>query len=57
MALRNPLSHFRHVNDESSVDRRSLDGREHFQVLLRRDAEVAIGLATRILGKAPFRLG
>lgn len=57
MALRNPLSHFRHVNDESSVDRRSLDGREHFQTLLRRDAEFAIGLAIRILAKPQFRLG
>lgn len=57
MALRNPLSHFRHVDDESSLDRRSIDGREPFEALIRRDAEFAIGLATRILAKAPFRLG
>ncbi len=44
-------------DDDSSLDRRSIDGRGHFETLLRRDAEFAIGLATHTLAKAPFRLG
>lgn len=55
--LRNPLSHFRHVADESSLDSRSIDGREPIETLIRRDAEFAIGLATRILASEHFRLG
>ena len=57
MGLRNPLSHFRHVDDESSLDRRSIDGREPIETFIQRDAQFAIGLATRILAKKPFRLG
>lgn len=57
MGLRNPLSHYRHVDDGSSLDRRSIDGREPIETLIQRDAEFAIGLATRILAKTPFRLG
>lgn len=57
MDLRNPLSHFRHVYDESNLDRRSLQSGEHPEHLIRRDAEFAIGLATRVLAKAPFRVG
>jgi hypothetical protein len=57
MKLRNPLSHYRHVGDDSGLDRRSIDGREPLAALIHRDAVFAIGLATRILSKTPFRLG
>ncbi|WER08077.1 hypothetical protein PUH89_12110 [Rhodobacter capsulatus] len=57
MSLRNPLSHFRHVDDASNLERRSLDGGAHPDVLIRRDADFAIGLAARVLAKPGFRLG
>lgn len=57
MGLRNPLSHFRHMDDDGSLVRRSFDDREPIESIIRRDAEFAIGLATRILAKSPFRVG
>lgn len=57
MGLRNPLSHFRHVGDASNLERRSIDGGEHPNVLIRRDATFAISLAARVLAKPAFRLG
>lgn len=57
MSLRNPLSHFRHVDDASNLERRSLDGGAHPDVLIRRDADFAISLAARVLAKPAFRLG
>lgn len=57
MALRNPLSHFRHVDDPGNLDRRSLDTRQHGADLIRHDAVFAIGLAVRMLAKPAFRLG
>ncbi|WP_395458184.1 hypothetical protein ACHMW5_30035 [Azospirillum melinis] len=56
MNLRNPLSHFRHIDDDSSVERRFLNQKEPIQEFMRRDAQFAIGLATRILSKNPFRV-
>jgi hypothetical protein len=57
MELRNPLSHYRRVDDDSNLERRSMDVREPFEALIHRDAVFAIGLATRVLSKYPFRLG
>ena len=57
MGLRNPLSHFRHVDDASNLDRRSLNGGADPDVLIRRDADFAISLAARVLAKPAFRLG
>jgi hypothetical protein len=57
MGLRNPLSHFRHVDDASNLERRSIDGGEHPDELIRRDANFAISLAARVLAKPAFRLG
>ncbi|ODM42991.1 hypothetical protein [Cereibacter johrii] len=57
MALRNPLSHFRHVNDAGNLDRRSIDTSQHAADLIRHDATFAIGLAVRILSNPVFRLG
>jgi hypothetical protein len=57
MDLRNPLSHFRDVNDEGSLSRRVLSTLIHAQEHLRGDATFAIGLAIRILALPAFRLG
>jgi hypothetical protein len=57
MALRNPLSHFRDINDSSNIDRRAMRSGNHPGELLYRDAVFAIGLATRILAKPQFRIG
>lgn len=57
MALRNPLSHFRHVDDGSSLDRRSIDESGSADDLLRHDAIFSIGVAVRMLAKPAFRLG
>lgn len=57
MGLRNPLSHFRHVDDASNLDRRSVDTGQHAAALMRHDAVFAIGLAVRMLAKPAFRLG
>lgn len=57
MSLRNPLSHFRPVDDDQNIDRRAITARLRFEALIEQDAWFAIGLAVQILGKAPFRLG
>lgn len=57
MALRNPLSHFRHVGDGSNLDRRSIEESKSADDLLRHDAIFSIGLAVRMLSKPAFRLG
>ena len=57
MDLRNPLSHFRDVNDPGSIFRRVLSTMEPAQEHLRRDANFAIGLAVRLLALPAFRLG
>lgn len=56
MVLRNPLSHFRHVDDPGNLDRRLLDARQHGADLIEHDAVFAIGLAVRMLAKPAFRL-
>ncbi|WP_415183862.1 hypothetical protein [Phaeovulum sp.] len=57
MDLRNPLSHFRHVDDGSNLDRRTIDTGASAEELLRRDAVFCIGLVVTILAKPAFRLG
>ena len=57
MALRNPLSHFRHVDDGSNLDRRCIDESKSADDLLRHDAIFSIGLAVRMLSRPAFRLG
>ena len=57
MDLRNPLSHFRQVDNGSNLDRRSIDTGVSAEELLRRDAIFSIGLVVTILAKPAFRLG
>lgn len=55
--LRNPLAHYRTLDDASHVDRRSMTEKVHFLEILERDAFFAIALIMHILGKQPFRVG
>jgi hypothetical protein len=57
VSLRNPLTHFRHVDDEHNLDRRSIATGRLAGEILSNDAWFAISLATRMLVKEPFRLG
>lgn len=57
MELRNPLSHFRRMDDPESLSRRALDSQTPAQVTLLRDATFAIGVAVDLLASAAFRLG
>ena len=54
--LRNPLTHFRNVNDGDSLMRRAMKTGTDPNTLLERDAFFAIGVATKILSKPPFAL-
>ncbi|TRO86743.1 hypothetical protein FKB34_15940 [Glycocaulis profundi] len=57
MALRNPLSHFRHLDDSSNLDRRSMSESKPAEDLLRHDATFSIALAVRMLSMSAFRVG
>jgi len=57
MSLRNPLSHYRSIDDPSNLSRRVLDSREPAHNHLRSDASFAIGMAIRLLALPSFRLG
>jgi hypothetical protein len=55
--LRNPLTHFRSIDDERNLDRRSMATGKYSSDILSRDAWFAISVASRIMGKQAFRLG
>jgi hypothetical protein len=55
--MRNPLIHFRSMDDPEQLDRRSIDAKEHAMSLLAKDAYFAMGMAIRLLAKPPFRIG
>ncbi|KPF75592.1 hypothetical protein IP78_13545 [Brevundimonas sp. AAP58] len=55
--LRNPLAHYRSLDDPTHVDRRSLNEKTHFLEILERDAFFAVALIMHILSKRPFRIG
>ncbi|MFN3625107.1 MAG: hypothetical protein ACK4TP_13720 [Hyphomicrobium sp.] len=57
MGLRNPLSHFRNLDDPSNLSRRVLDTMLPAGDHLHQDATFAIGLAVRMLALPAFRLG
>jgi hypothetical protein len=57
MALRNPLSHFRDLDDDTNLSRRVLSTMMPAIEHLRSDATFAIGLAIRVLSLPAFRLG
>jgi hypothetical protein len=57
MALRNPLSHYRSVDDPSNLSRRVLDTMASAESHLRADGSFAISMAIRLLALPSFRLG
>jgi len=57
MALRNPLSHYRSIDDPSNLSRRVLDTMLPAESHLRGDASFAISMAVRLLALPAFRLG
>jgi hypothetical protein len=56
MELRNPLAHFRGVDDPFNLSRRVLDTREHAESHLFSDASFAIGVAIHLLALPAFRV-
>lgn len=54
--LRNPLMHFRDVNDDGNLTRRSIAENVSADEILERDAYFAIGVAIKILSKKPFSM-
>jgi hypothetical protein len=56
MGFRNPLSHYRDVNDPSNIERRALDTRMSAREHLLNDATFAISMAVRLLSLPAFRV-
>lgn len=56
MSLRNPLSHYRDVNDESNLERRAIHTQKQAREHLVSDATFAISMAVRLLALPSFRL-
>jgi len=56
MSLRNPLSHFRDINDPSNLTRRAMETAVRPQEHLLNDATFAISVAVRLLSLPTFRL-
>jgi hypothetical protein len=57
MDLRNPLSHFRNIDDPSNLSRRAVGSALSAQTHLLRDATFAVSMAVRLLALPEFRLG
>lgn len=55
--LRNPLSHYRNMDDPTSLARRSFDAKTMVVEQTYRDAQFAIGVAVKLIGLPPFRIG
>lgn len=56
MGLRNPLTHFRGIDDPSNLTRRVLDTMQSAESHLFSDASFAIGAAIRLLALPAFRV-
>jgi hypothetical protein len=56
MNIRNPLSHYRDINDPSNLSRRVLDSRIPVVAHLRGDASFALATAIKLLSLPPFWL-
>jgi len=57
MSMRNPLTHFRSIDDPSNLSRRVVDTRLPAETHLLADATFALGMAIRLLSLPVFRLG
>lgn len=56
MDLRNPLAHYRNINDPQNLSRRALESRSSAEDHLMTDAGFAISMAVRLLALPQFRL-
>lgn len=56
MSLRNPLSHYRGVDDAENIERRAVDSRMPTRAHLLNDATFAISVAVRLLALPAFRV-
>lgn len=56
MTLRNPLIHFRNINDGQNLDRRAMKTGDHPDEILRKDAGYAIRIVFGMLAKRQFRI-
>jgi hypothetical protein len=56
MSLRNPLSHYRPVDDSANLERRAIDTQVPAREHLLQDATFAISLVVRLLALPSFRL-
>lgn len=54
--MRNPLMHYRDVNDPEHVDRRAMSERTNPKEILKRDAYFAVAVMVKLLSGAEFRL-
>lgn len=57
MNMRNPLTHFRSIDDPSNLSRRVVDTRLPAEAHLLKDATFALSMAVRLLALPVFRLG
>ncbi|MGH6873270.1 MAG: hypothetical protein ACREHE_17375 [Rhizomicrobium sp.] len=57
MELRNPLSHYRGIDDPANLSRRVLNSMQPAEYHLASDARFAISMAVRLLASPPFKLG
>lgn len=57
MELRNPMSHYRGIDDEHNLTRRVLQSMQSAETHLFADASFAIATAVRVLSLPAFRLG
>ena len=57
MDLRNPLSHFRSIDDPANLTRRAIENMVPAEEHLQRDATFAISMAVRLLALPAFRIG
>ncbi len=56
MSLRNPLSHYRDINDESNLSRRIIDSQSPANEHLLADGTFAVSVAVELLSLPSFRL-
>lgn len=57
MNLRNPLTHYRSIDDPSNLSRRVVDSMIPAETHLLTDATFAMSMAIRLLALPAFRLG
>lgn len=56
-SLRNPLIHFRQIDDPTHIERRSMSSGDHAFDLVAQDARFAIATSLRLLNKTEFAMG